>query len=97
MNHKASATCRNGHTFEFGECRAQKQRLFGGTKPCGSKAFEQLYADGSALTVSFDDRPWEAVRCIGCKTLYKTTKCPHCDDQVPVHAFKKKGIFAKLG
>jgi hypothetical protein len=97
MNHKATATCSNGHTFQWGTCKAQKNRLFGGTKICGSHAFEQIYEDGSRLTVSFDDRPFTKIQCVGCKTVFTTTTCPQCGVDVPVSAIQKKGFAAHLG
>lgn len=97
MNDKASAQCKNGHSLEWGPCRAVVKKLFGGTKTCGSKGFEQIYADGTALTASFGDQPFVRVRCVGCKTEYTSTKCPECGVDVSVSVFKKKGFFAKLG
>lgn len=46
-----------GPTFEWGTCKGAKKKLFGGTTVCGARGFEQVYADRSRLTVSFDDRP----------------------------------------
>src|SRR5437879_1595188 len=97
MNHKASARCQNGHSLEWGSCRAEVKKLFGGTKTCGSKGFEQIYSDGKTLTVSFDSRRWNAVRCIGCKTVFNSTTCPQCGVEVPATAFEKKGFMANLG
>jgi len=97
MNHKAAAKCSNGHTFEWGKCKAEIKGFFGGTKECGSKLFEQIYDDGSTLTVSFDNREWNAVRCVRCRAVYRTAKCPQCGEDVPVSAFEKKGLWAKLG
>ena len=97
MNHKASATCKNGHTFEWGSCTTQVKKLLGGSKECGSKGFEQIYGDGRTATVSFDSDAWTAVRCVGCKGVFTSKKCPTCGVEVPVTAFKKKGLFAKLG
>ena len=97
MNHKASATCKNGHTVEWGSCTAQVKRVFGGTKECGSKGFEQIYGSGRTATVSFDSDAWTEVRCVGCKGVFNSKKCPTCGDEIPVTAFKKKGLFAKLG
>ena len=97
MNGKAVAKCSNGHEFQWGQCKAQKQKLFGGTKKCGSRLFEQIYDDGSKQTVSFDDRRWNAVQCVSCHTLYKSTMCPECGVEVPVSAFEKKGFLSKLG
>jgi hypothetical protein len=97
MNSKATARCSNGHVFEWGPCKGEKQKLFGGTKPCGSHGFEQIYADGKRLTVSFDDRPWVAVQCVGCKGIFERTACPECGVDVPASAFRKKGVAANLG
>lgn len=97
MNHKASAECKNGHSFEFGPCGAQVKKLFGGTKDCGCKAFEQIYDDRRRATVSFDDKSWNAAQCSACKTVHTERTCPHCGDVVPMTAFKKKGLFSKLG
>ena len=97
MNHKATAQCKNGHSLEWGSCKAEVKKLFGGTKVCGSKGFEQLYADGTVLTVSFGNAPWVKVRCVGCKTEFASTKCPQCGVEVPVSAFGKKGLTARMG
>ena len=97
MNSKAIGRCSNGHTFAWGACRREKKKLFGGTKVCGSHGFEQIYAGGSRLAVSFDDRQWVEVQCVGCKTISKSTTCPECGVEVPVHAFRKKGLAANLG
>lgn len=97
MNHKASGRCSNGHAFQWGTCKTQVSKLFGGTKTCGSKGFEQIYGDGSTLTASFGDTPFIAVRCVGCRTEVKSTTCPECGIAVPVSAFKKEGFLAKLG
>ena len=97
MNHKASAQCQNGHTVEWGACAAVVKSLFGGAKVCGSKGFEQLYADGRTATVSFDKQPWAAVRCLGCKGIFMSRPCPTCGASVPASAFRKKGLHAKLG
>lgn len=97
MNHKASATCKNGHSFEFGSCGAPVSKLLGGTKPCGCNAFEQTYGDGRTSTVSFDNTPWMEARCLKCHVVHTSRSCPNCGDAVPVSAFKKKGLWAKLG
>jgi hypothetical protein len=97
MNHKASATCKNGHTVEWGSCTAPVKKMFGGTKVCGSKGFEQFYDDGHTATVSFDNEVWSAVRCLGCGAVFMSRQCPTCSDTVPVSAFRKKGLLAKLG
>jgi hypothetical protein len=97
MNHAATATCRNGHTFQFGSCGAPVQKLFGGIKACSCGMFEQTYADGRTTTVSFGNDPWVEVRCIKCHVVYTSRQCPTCGENVPVSAFKKKGLFAKLG
>jgi len=34
VNHKATATCTNGHTVEWGSCKGQVKKLFGGTREC---------------------------------------------------------------
>jgi hypothetical protein len=97
MNHKASAKCKSGHTVEWGSCMALVKRMFGGTKVCGSRGFEQFYDDGRTATVSFDKEAWSAVRCLGCKGIFMSRKCPTCGESVPVSAFRKKGLLAKLG
>ena len=97
MNHRASAKCKNGHTLEWGSCTAPVKKRFGGTKVCGSKGFEQFYDDGRTAIVSFDKEAWSAVRCLGCKGIFMSMKCPACGETVPVSAFKKKGLLAKLG
>ena len=97
MNSSASATCKNGHTFQFGSCGAPVSKLFGGTKPCDCKGFEQIYADGRITTVSFGNDPWIEVRCVKCHVVYDNRSCPTCGEVVPVSAFRKKGLFAKLG
>src|SRR5688500_8641101 len=97
MNSGASATCKNGHTFQFGSCGAPVAKLFGGQKPCGCNAFEQTYADGRTTTVSFDNEPWVEVRCVKCHVVHQSRNCPTCGEDVPVSAFRKKGLFAKLG
>jgi hypothetical protein len=96
MNHKASAECKNGHSFEFGSCSAQVKKLFGGTKDCSCKRFEQIYNDGRTTIVSFDNMPWNAVVCLECKTEHTSRPCPHCGEILPITAFKKKGLFSKL-
>ena len=68
MNNKASAHCRNGHSFEFGACGAPIKKLFGGTKGCGCRRFEQ----------------------------HTSRQCPTCGDMVPMTAFRKTGLCAKL-
>src|SRR5579884_1858968 len=78
VNYKASARCANGHIFELGTCKVEVKKLFGGTKLCGSKGFEQDYAAGT-------------IRCSGCHTVFKTIACPECGDQVPIKSFEKKG------
>ena len=98
MNHKASAKCPSGHTVEWGTCTALVKKMFGGgTKVCGSKGFEQFYDDGRTATVSFDNQVWSAVRCLGCKGIFMSRQCPTCGTSVPVSAFRKKGLHAKLG
>jgi len=97
MNHKATATCRQGHTFEWGSCRGQVKKLFGGIKTCGMKGFEQIYSDGRTTTVSFGDEPWDAARCTTCGSVFTSTTCSQCGVEVPVTAFHKKGLFARLG
>lgn len=84
MNHKASARCKNGHTFELGTCKAEVKKLFGGTKVCGSKGFDQDYSAGT-------------IRCVGCHTVYSSIQCPQCGERVPIREFEKKGFTAKLG
>lgn len=96
MNHKASAECKNGHSFEFGSCNAQVKKVFG-IKTCGCNAFEQTNTRGHTTTVSFGDEPWIEVRCMKCKTVYTSRPCPRCGEEVPMSAFKKKGLWAKLG
>lgn len=83
MNHKASATCPNGHKVEFGTCQIEVQKMFGGTKICGSKGFEELSRG--------------EVGCIGCKTIIRSRNCPTCNASIPVSQFERKGFFAKLG
>lgn len=83
MNHKASATCSNGHTFEFGTCQEEVKKFFGGTKICESKGFEEINSN--------------EVRCMGCKIIYSYKICPQCNEKVPISSFKKKGFYAKLG
>ncbi len=97
MNSSASATCKNGHTFQFGSCGAPVNKLFGGTKPCDAKGFEQTYADGRTGTVSFGDEPWMEVRCVKCNAIHTTRRCSTCGEDVPLAAFKNKGFWAKLG
>jgi len=97
MNHIALATCSNGAYHRVGSCTAQVKKLFGGTKECGSKGFEQIYGDGRTATVSFDSESWTAIRCVGCKGVFTSKKCPTCGVEIPATAFKKKGLFAKLG
>ena len=97
MNHKAVATCPNGHIVNWGVCETQVKKMFGGTKNCGCKLFEQIYADGSRLTVSFDNRQWNAVQCIKCKEIFDNKKCPECNEEIHVTEFKKKGFISKLG
>jgi hypothetical protein len=97
MNYKASATCNNGHPVEWGSCTSVVKKRFGGTKTCGSKGFEQLYDSGRTAIVSFDKETWSAVRCLGCDAIFMSRKCPICDESVPVTAFRKKGLLAKLG
>ena len=97
MNHKATATCPNGHTVEWGSCKRQVKKLFGGTKECGMKRFEQIYSDGRTTVVSFGNDRWNAVRCMSCGTVFEATTCSQCGGSVPVSAFEKKGFFAKLG
>jgi|GEM_PF-2427164 len=97
MNSSASATCKNGHTFQFGACGAPVQRLLGGTKPCGCGLFEQIYGDGRVTTVSFGNDPWVEVRCMKCHVVRTDRNCPTCGESVPVSGFRKKGLFAKLG
>ncbi|MBZ5622972.1 MAG: hypothetical protein LAQ69_30195 [Acidobacteriia bacterium] len=97
MNHKASALCENGHTVEWGRCTALVKKWFGRARACGSKGFEQLYDDGRTATVSFDQEAWSAVRCFGCRGIFMSKNCPTCGVRVPVTAFKKKGLYAKLG
>lgn len=83
MNHKAVATCSNGHTFEFGICQVEVKKMFGGTKLCASKGFEEI-GNGQ-------------VQCVGCNTIYSSKPCPECGEEVPITNFKSKGLFAKLG
>ena len=97
MNNKATAQCSNGHTFEWGTCKGTKKKLFGGTQVCGARGFEQVYADGSRLSVSFDDRPFVSIWCGSCKTEFTSTPCPQCGVEVPASAFRKKGLLANLG
>jgi hypothetical protein len=89
--------CPNGHKVEWGKCPAQVKGFFGGQKECGSRLFEQIYSDGSTLTVSFDDREWNAVQCVKCKEVYTEKPCPECGAKIPVSSFRKKGFFSKLG
>ncbi len=58
--------------------------------------FEQIYSDGSTTTVSFDKTPWVAVRCMSCGSTFTSTKCQQCGVNVPVTAFEKSGLWAKL-
>ena len=97
MNHKSTAKCNCGNEFEWGPCKSLKKKLFGGTKICGCKLFDQIYADGSVASVSLDDEPFEAVRCQDCGAVSSNTSCPKCGAEVPVSAFRKKGLFSKLG
>jgi hypothetical protein len=97
MNHKATAACPQGHTFEWGPCKGQIKKLFGGTRNCGMKGFEQIYSDRPTATVSFDDERWNAVRCTSCGSVFTAVQCPQCGIDVPASAFQKKGLFAKLG
>ena len=97
MNHKAEGTCPDGHKVKWGSCEVEVQKRFGGTKKCGSCLFEQIYADGTKLTVSFDDRKWNAVQCKKCETVFENKDCPECGKAIPASEFKKKGLWAKLG
>ena len=83
MNHKASATCSNGHEVEFGTCDVEVKKLFGGTKICGSKGYIELSSD--------------EVQCMGCKTVIAEKRCPVCGVPIPVSSFRRKGLYAKLG
>jgi hypothetical protein len=83
--------------LEWGICTAFVRKRFGGTKECGSKGFEQFYDSGRTATVSFDKEAWSAVRCLGCRGIFMSRKCPVCGESVPVSAFKKKGWLATLG
>ncbi len=97
MNTDASAPCQNGHTGEWGSWKGQGKKLFGGTKECGMKRFEQIYSDGRTTVVSFRNDRWNAVRCMSCGTVFDASVCSQCGVSVPVSAFEKKGFFAKLG
>jgi hypothetical protein len=97
MNHKATATCKNGHKVEWETCKAKVKKLFGGEKDCGMRGFEQIYADGRSTTVSFGNEPWNAILCKSCNTVFTHSVCPQCGVEIPVSAFEKKGLFAKLG
>jgi len=97
MNHRAVGHCPKGHTFKLGSCTAQVKRFFGGTKACGSKLFEQLCTDGTALTVTFDNGLFVALRCVKCHTELDTILCPECGAVVSVSAFRKEGFLSKLG
>jgi hypothetical protein len=97
MNHKATATCPQGHTVEWGSCKGHVKKLFGGIKICGMKGFEQIYSDGHMTTVSFGNDPWDPVRCTTCGSVFTSTNWPQCGVGVPVTAFHKKGLFARLG
>ena len=96
MNNKASSQCRNGYSFEFGACGAPIKKLIGGTKRCGCRRFEQVYAYGQTSIVSFDNSPFEAVLCLACKAQHTSRQCPTCGDMVPMTAFRKTGLWAKL-
>jgi hypothetical protein len=83
MNHKATASCPNGHNSELGQCDNEVKKFFGGTKVCGSKGYTELSKD--------------EIQCVGCKIIYNTKKCSVCGVEIPVSGFQKKGVFAKLG
>ncbi len=83
MNHKASATCPNGHAVELGQCQMEVKKFFGGTKVCGSKAYDELSS--------------AEIQCLGCKMIYDFKTCPQCGAKIPISRFERKGIFAKLG
>jgi hypothetical protein len=83
MNHKAEATCHNGHKVELGVCTETKKSFFGGEKECGSKGYIELSAN--------------EIQCIGCKAIYTYKICPICKVQIPILEFKKKSLFSKLG
>ncbi len=83
MNHKAEATCPNGHIVELGVCTMKKKKFFGGEKVCGSKGYIEISPD--------------EIQCVGCKTIYSYKLCPICNAEIPISAFQKKSFFSKLG
>jgi len=83
MNHKATAVCSKGHKVEFGSCQAQRNKLFGGIKVCGSKGYVQPSQN--------------EVQCVNCRLIYSSKRCPTCGVDIPVSHFKKESLFSKLG
>lgn len=83
MNHKAEATCHNGHKVELGVCTGKKKSFFSGEKDCGSKGYIEISSN--------------EIQCIGCKTYYTYKLCPTCNVEIPILQFKKKSFLSKLG
>jgi hypothetical protein len=74
MDHKAFATCPNGHRIKFGTCWFVIRNN-------GRKTL----CDASDYVVL---SPHE-VQCRVCKGIYRSKKCPVCDLRIPLSEFKK--------
>jgi len=82
MIHKATATCSNGHTVEFGTCDKETTKFFFLKSNCTSQELEVLSR--------------HEIQCKKCKAIHMARPCRKCNDHVPVEKFKQQTDFEKL-
>ncbi len=82
MIHKARATCKNGHTVEFGPCNKEFTKFFLFKSVCTSTDHEVVSAD--------------EIQCQQCKTIHMARLCKKCGEYVPVAKFNQKTQFERL-
>jgi hypothetical protein len=82
MIHKARATCKNGHSVEFGPCNNETRTFFIFKSVCTSTDHEVISA--------------EEIQCQRCRTIHYSRPCPQCDELIPVAKFKQKSQVERL-
>jgi hypothetical protein len=75
MVHKAKATCRNGHSMEFGPCNKEFTRFFLFKSVCTSTDHKVISAG--------------EIQCQRCNTIHMARVCEKCGEHVPVTKFRQ--------
>lgn len=83
MIHKARATCKNGHTVEFGPCNREIRKYFIIRSVCTSTDHAVVSAD--------------EIQCRSCNAIHHSRPCPQCNELIPVAQFKQRRQIERLG